>query len=1097
MNELTSSSLIDTPKLSEREINSLRGSLNTLSDPASANSRLSDDIAETYSGVIDRFGIDTPPSSSIIAPNTSVSQVDEAIPLTRDEELIKFNKDVTGPNQRGLVKTINEAEGVDPNMRVAGTYTEVTNEQARAAAQKRINDTLKDPDASIDEVETYVLSNTDSEAAATGLALIKHYQSQKQFDKAGELAENLAVKYTEAGQFVQAARMFQDLTPEAIIQNTANRINRLKNQFPNNKAVQAIKASPTFQEEVIKRMDAIKGMKGTDPASVEMKNLKTFELQQYVARQIPNTFAQKAGSVYKANLLTAVTTSLGAVMGNTGRLSLKIASDAVATAIDAATSMLTGTARERAFTLRGLIDGTEEGIRKARTFLKTGYDPRNPLNKFDTKQVYFSDSKAGRAAEVYVNTVFRTMGALDQPFYYAAFKNDVYQQAMVAGRNQKLGGSKFSEFVDNYVNNPPDEALDMANRAAKQAVFQNDTKLGDFAGNMKAGMAADRSVGGQAGALVAESILPFTKIPAAVAMSSLEFSPAGFVGEVIKQAVNRKLVRKDLISAFSKSAVGTGGVMTVGSILEENGMITLGYPMDPKERDLWELEGKQPYSINIDGKWRSLNYVQPFGALLAAGAAYNREDGGFGDKAFGAGREVASSLLEQSFVEGIKNAIEVVTTSVEDKEGSTSQLTKYIGRQAGAVIPNIIRRFASAIDPAGGRTTEGEGVLDTIVKNVQAGVPFWRNDLIAKRDVFGNPLEKRESFTESMFDPTRPKRASDNDPLTNELRRLQDAEEGTLPTRFKGKQDIFGEKIKLTPEQQEGLERLANPEIKKAWEQIVATAEYKSADDKQKSAMLSKAASDIRTVSKLQFAEDEGIPIDPEKVKKLSKNEKQYALSGEYTINSVLGLPEGLTESSRNILIEVEKMASSDKEAFFDQGENEYLYELAKFEKNDLEGELSEPQKFEKLLNLGKIKVQTQYSRDARDLYKLSKKELEAFLEQSPQPKEVVEEMIRMDQELAAKGFISSAKYKNGIGGGSGGGGGKGKGKGGKKGGKAKVQKVPLPTFGSFRLVGDPPKNPTPNLSEILRDYEELIGSLSSFSLNIPAEASSDVEIKL
>src|SRR3989304_3696674 len=119
-----------------------------------------------------------------------------------------------------------------------------------------------------------------------------------------------------------------------------------------------------------------------------------------------------------------------------------------------------------------------------------------------------------RALQAYTNTVFRVLGAEDQPFYYATKLMSLYEQAKVAAINQNLKGAKAQELIDQLVQNPTEKMIKYATKDAETAVFINQTTLGDIARGIQ------RLPGG-------EIIVPFGRTPSAVAMQIGNSSPRG------------------------------------------------------------------------------------------------------------------------------------------------------------------------------------------------------------------------------------------------------------------------------------------------------------------------------------------------------------------------------------------------------------------------------------------------------------------------------------------------------------------------------------------------------------------------------------------
>lgn len=606
----------------------------------------------------------------------------------------------------------------------------------------------------INEAHNFIEKDTSNRAVATGVALIHHYQGQGNYRVAADVADTLAKKLTEAGRTVQAASLYNRLSPAGIVQYANRKVSEVGKDL-----------SGDAKEKLQKMAQDIEKMEPGDA-----KARATHDMLEFIGKQRGSSLGDKVISVWKAGLLTAPTTTAGNILGNTGSRLLSRSTDPVAVVYDKIFSAIgkTGKAlgvinkdstfgnRTVASSGKGYANGFMEGLNKGVNYFKTGFDPRHDPTKFDSKQVYFSDTIKGKIAEKYTQGVMRLMGAQDQPFYYGALRNAIQKQAIVAAKNQGIRGSAKREFMKEFVQNPSIDTMKIANKEAKYAVFQNKTLIGDAAGALRRW--ADNSNSDTAKTVLGV-VLPFTQVPASIATRIIEYTPLGTASELVKQVVKREFDQKALSEALAKGTVGAG-VVGAGVALAKNGDITLGYPKDPVTQARWKAEGKTPYSVKVGGKWVSMNYVQPVGALLAMGGAYQqaRDEGKSGTEAtnamFGT---IANSVTSQSFLQGVSGALNAAT----DPERSAS---KFLNTTAGSVIPNIIRSAAKSNDPL-------QREVKSPVDALKAGIPGVRKSLPAQIDAFGKPVKRQSGAIDSFLNPLRPSTATDTR-ATKELDRL-------------------------------------------------------------------------------------------------------------------------------------------------------------------------------------------------------------------------------------------------------------------------------------------------------------------------------------
>jgi len=657
---------------------------------------------------------------------------------------------------------------------------------------------------------------TVSDAIATAKALDAKGSKQSLVD-ASDIYEKLSEKLTKAGQTVQAASLLSNRTPQGL-------------QFS---AIRTIrKEGVTLTNDIKQEITRLIGeVKNTQPGSYE-DGLARFRVQQYVSKQIPSAGSSKAIQLWKAGLLTSPRTTAGNLLGNTSEaIFAKGYVDPLANVVDKLFSLFLGK-RSRSYTLRGLASGTGEGIKKGISYFKTGYDPRNPAQKFDVRQIHYSDKPLGRAAEVYTQTVFKLMGVADQPFYYASLRNSLYDQAITSAKNNKLRGAEKQSFINKFVSEPDKKAMQLADAEARYTVFQNETALGTAASRIKSmeGIPGD----------VAEFVIPFSGVPSSIATRMVERTPIGTAIEIVKQIRSKKFDQRAMTKAIAN---GTAAIPLIGAgfALASNGEMTLGFPTDKKERDLWEAEGKQPYSIRIGNQWLSLNYMQPAGNLMAAGAQYAGEKlkGKSDQEAFntalaGAGK----AFSEQSFLKGVSG----IGNAISDP---TRFGQKFAEQTAGSIVPNFIRTSARANDPFARETNNiGDAVL--------SGIPGARETLPIKTNILGKPVERRSSTLDETINPFRPSDVKNEDnPIIKELRRLQDTQNGITPTEAT-KSSIEG----IDDQSLRELNQKVASGVSGEWGNVIKDLRYAQLSDQDKKRILDRVNDTVFNAKKSDYKLD-------------------------------------------------------------------------------------------------------------------------------------------------------------------------------------------------------------------------------------------------
>lgn len=905
------------------------------------------------------------------------------------------------PMQRGFVSSVKDSPEVSDDVakQVEGTYTPKHNEDLVARALERVNGgtAAEFLDSSVNRIGQLDTGKAD-EVVATTIELAKRLDGQGDKLGAAKLYSEIAEKLTDLGRGVQAASLLARQTPEGQLFQAERAFNKAKIEATPEVRQQLAGVADIMREADARRAAAEAALaKGGDTAAVEAAaaarnaaetdvKRAQYEMGRIVSEALPAERIDQLTSTWKAGLLSATTTLEGAGVGNIVKQGANAARDVLAAGIDATITnpilRALGKGNVRSNTLRGTVSGRLEGLgegaKKGADYLKTGFDERNIDATRDAIPATFKAKGVGWLGRAYQNAVFRPLGAVDQPFFYGELRKSMKEQANLAARNSGLKGADRQDFVRRFLSDPPVEAVSRAQREAEDATFTNPTMLG------KVAIAAKRAAGDNpVGKALAELILPFARIPSAVATAVVTYSPVGAVKEVVSQIARKELDPRALNRALADSTIGTAGAMFLGAKLYDSGIFTLATPTDTNEKQLWEMEGKKPYSILVGDKWVSLNYVQPFGSLMAMGAAYDqaKKDGkGFTGQMAASAAAGGQAVTQQSFLKGVAGAI----AALSQPERSAQQ---FVENTAGSVIPNEVKRIAAAGDTNEEglvNAREGDGIFDA----VKAGIPGLRDDLPAKLGADGQPLDTGQTAAGTLLDPFKSSQAKGADnPLVGELRRLQDAQEGITPTKQDANITLGGEKIKLTPEQLIDYKEKIGTGVSDLWQQIIASPGYAQLDDAGKRQALDRAKSAVTSVTNAQFAQDNTLG-DPQKALSDVNGLAASVLAGT-------AKPEMFTTDS-SLLDQATKVQmlkdtyAADKAAGKLSAVEDFKRRKAIASAEEKVGEPTTAQ------------IAAKYSKDAVALASLSKKDLATMVAGGGVSQQLIDEMTRYKSELAS-----------------------------------------------------------------------------------------------
>lgn len=696
--------------------------------------------------------------------------------------------------ERGFVTSAKEV--IPEATKIAGQYVPRNTDKLATKARNLVK-------TNILAAEDFAMKGADDKAVAIASELIKKYgddaakatdpaQAAMFYDKAAQIANTIAPKLTEAGRTVQAASILGRLTPEGQIRFAAKEILRYNSFNPGKKIPELTGEQAQF---IADEMRAI-----TTMANSTEKAQRFQDLQGYIRDLVPSKLIDKVITVWKAGLLTGVKTSGLNLFSNISHSVSEVAKDAPAAIVDSVASLFTGK-RTKTFTVRGQAGGMKEGFQKGLTYFKKGFDERDIAKKLDYKKVNFGKGVVARSFQAYTDTVFRAIGAADQPFYYGALSRSLSDQALAQAKNAGLKGKAARDFAENLVQSPTEEMIRYGVADATTAVFQNQTKLG------KVAKAIQSAPGG-------EFVVPFGRTPSAVATQILRYTPAVAATEIFSQVAKRKFDQRLFSEAVGRGMVGTA-VLALGYKMAEKGLIALDRPTNEREQKLWELEGRKPNSVKVGNKWRSPIVLGPAGNLLLIGGHFQKafkENGSPTGAISQALAGSAKSFTEQTFLTGVNQAVSALTDPGRSAKG-------YFESLVSSVIPTLASDIARATDPLERRP-------ENALERTQAKIPGLRNQLEPRVDVLGREINRIGNPLEVLIDPTRPQKETTT-PVITEFRRLNKKGYKVSPTLLGDKE---GYSV-LTPQENTKLWKRAGSIANEKIEKLLSNDKYQAMKD--------------------------------------------------------------------------------------------------------------------------------------------------------------------------------------------------------------------------------------------------------------------------
>lgn len=793
--------------------------MQALNDAVNAHRAYNETLRQRQSGSV---------PAGMFDPTGKLGKEDTATQVTKTPVI-----DETMTAERGLIQSAKKSKNVST---AAKAKLDELDKMYEIRNNKELNATVaKKLDSDPTRAHEFAVSNNSDEGTVAAIQLAQNYRKTGQYDLEASLITEKAKRLTEAGREIQAARMMDELSPEATVLSAAQTINRYNEQA-------LLKNKPLIPELTGEKAkifsdtaDNIAKMpEGRD------KNIALYQLKTDLANLIPSTAASKLVTIWKAGLLTSPRTTLRNIVGNTIHGISEIAKDPFAAVNDITLSKKTGN-RELTMTTKGGLSGAAQGVRSSADILKYGFDPEKTIEKFGVNHITWDNTPIQQAMKKYTDTVFNFLGAQDKLFYKASETRSLYDQAGAAAINAGRKGDK--AFIKNLVENPTERMKINSTKDAQTAVFQNSNVGSQTASKVK-NLLRDKNSGLGA---IADIVMPFTGVPSSIAGQMVAYSPIGLTKGIAKDyKIFAGKVTPNNLPDFQRQAsqeIGRGvigsGLLGLGAYLTAKGLMT-GQPKDANEAKQWELEGRQANSIMIGGKWRSINSVGPETLVLLAGGKL-----GQGNDIGTAAGNIGKDFLGQTFLSGIQQPLNAISDPV--RYGGT-----YISGQVPSVIPNVVKDVAKAFDPTQRETKSTGNIVESTINATKAGIPGLRNTLLPKRDALGNELKQEPSGVGAFVDLFNSKTPIKNT-IVDELSRLYKADQSATPSQVAASQTILGQKVILNPQQLDKLEQTTGQPITKQFESIIKSPEYSSATDEMKKKVLDNITSNAKNSAKMDM----------------------------------------------------------------------------------------------------------------------------------------------------------------------------------------------------------------------------------------------------
>jgi len=295
----------------------------------------------------------------------------------------------------------------------------------------------------------------------------------------------------------------------------------------------------------------------------------------------------------------------------------------------------------------------------------------------------------------------------------------------------------------------------------------------------------------------AKWFIPFVQTPVNVAKMMVSHSPIGFIGGSMDS------------SQLAKATTGSVALAT-GAFMALQGRTTWAAPSDPKQKELFYASGRQPYSLNIGGKWVPMWYFGPYALSLALPAAMRDAQSDSrtaltddtADKMLNVISGAMKFLASQTPMQGTAGFFRMIDGDIDySAKGLAAGM-------AGQTIPleSFVRWVNGFVDPV---YRKGNGVIETLEKGIPGlsknlepytnpGLTYKDQKTPSKKELLNQFLPYRVTTPNKAYEPALDKR---KDELQQNAIINQQKKAGTYQTLAQLKYEEYKKLKKENPTQ--------------------------------------------------------------------------------------------------------------------------------------------------------------------------------------------------------------------------------------------------------------------------------------------------------
>ena len=449
-----------------------------------------------------------------------------------------------------------------------------------------------------------------------------------------------------------------------------------------------------------------------------------------------------------------------------------------------------------------------------------------------------------------LETPTRALAAADEFARNVIQLSNIYGLAVRNAGKKGLRGKAFRDEVRNLINHPTQDMIDKTKHFSEVIQF-----LDKPSGVAKWFMQAHTSEYTPL-RVSSKVVAPFLRTPDALIRTSIRrLGPLGMLERENIRGAKGDKAEQDIVKARIVMSSAFAATVALEAL---KGNITGSGPVDPKKNAEWQAT-HQPNSIKINGKWISIQDLQPVSTNVVAIAtmvenADIASENSITNQASDIVLKTAQAFSDNTYTQNVVNFFEVL--GAKGSSGST-KFANFAAGIANSAVPAVVRSYNQNVSDPVERDSTGNGSFDDRVSGrVMTAIPGQSQNLPQRYDVFGRARE-RQGNVGGMA--TRMKtQTEETDPTILEVQRLSGRTGPVLVGPPGNSVKVDGVKRRLNAEEFQSYQKKSGTYILGALKDRMAEKDWVRLSDNGKKAEIKTIVNDAREAARAKlFGEDE------------------------------------------------------------------------------------------------------------------------------------------------------------------------------------------------------------------------------------------------